>query len=182
MENAGERPVHTRNVEYYAKEYLEQVKCCKDTDCTLKMMKQAFLALKGGDWEGYKGIFRVRAKASEWAFDRGKEAFEQVAQDEAEKVSIVQKERAWKYRLASWRTRRRHDVILVPALQQFSSRRLCLVGLSGEKSTPVGGVQFLERSTTGGNRTGFWSCKQAKVTTRLKSSERTRYHKVCVKT
>ena len=29
-------------------------------------------------------------KASEWAFDRIKEAFEQVAQDEAEKVSIVQ--------------------------------------------------------------------------------------------
>ena len=29
-------------------------------------------------------------KASEWAFDRIKEAFEQVAQDEAEKVSVVQ--------------------------------------------------------------------------------------------
>ena len=29
-------------------------------------------------------------KASEWAFDRIKEAFEKVAQDEAEKVSIVQ--------------------------------------------------------------------------------------------
>ena len=29
-------------------------------------------------------------KASEWAFDRMKEAFEQVAQDEAAKVSVVQ--------------------------------------------------------------------------------------------
>ena len=29
-------------------------------------------------------------KASEWAFDRIKEAFELVAQDEAEKMSIVQ--------------------------------------------------------------------------------------------
>ena len=29
-------------------------------------------------------------KASEWAFDRIEESFEKVAQDEAEKVSIVQ--------------------------------------------------------------------------------------------
>ena len=34
-----------------AREYLEQVKCCSDTDCTPRMMKQAFLALKGGDWK-----------------------------------------------------------------------------------------------------------------------------------
>ena len=32
-----------------------------------------------------------KMKASEWAFDRVEEAFEKVAQDEAEKVSIVQK-------------------------------------------------------------------------------------------
>ena len=31
-----------------AREYLEQVKCCSDIDCTHRMMKQAFLALKGG--------------------------------------------------------------------------------------------------------------------------------------
>ena len=37
-----------------AKEYLEQVKCCRDTDCTSRMMNQAFLALKGGDWENTK--------------------------------------------------------------------------------------------------------------------------------
>ena len=30
-----------------AKEYLEQVKCCKDTDCTPRMMKQAY----SGPWE-----------------------------------------------------------------------------------------------------------------------------------
>ena len=29
-----------------AREYLEQVKCCNDTDCTHRMMKQGFLALK----------------------------------------------------------------------------------------------------------------------------------------
>ena len=37
-----------------------------------------------------KNTFRKEVQASEWAFDRIKEAFEQVAQDEAEKVSIVQ--------------------------------------------------------------------------------------------
>ena len=42
------------------------------------------------DWEEYKGIFRVEVKATEWAFDRIKEAFGQVAQDEAEQLSIVQ--------------------------------------------------------------------------------------------
>ena len=52
-----------------AKEYLEQVKCRKDTDCTPRMMKQTFLALKGGDWEAYTNIFRVQVKATGWAFD-----------------------------------------------------------------------------------------------------------------
>ena len=37
-----------------------------------------------------KNTFRKEVQASEWAFDSIKEAFEQVAQDEAEKVSIVQ--------------------------------------------------------------------------------------------
>ena len=39
-----------------------------------RMMKHTFLALKGGDWEEYKSIFRVQAKATEWAFDRIQEA------------------------------------------------------------------------------------------------------------
>ena len=34
-----------------AKEYLEQVKCCADTDFTPRMMNYGFFALKGGDWE-----------------------------------------------------------------------------------------------------------------------------------
>ena len=40
-----------------AREYLEQVKCCSDTDCTHRMMKQGFAALKRGDWEEYTSIF-----------------------------------------------------------------------------------------------------------------------------
>ena len=122
-----------------AKEYLEQVKCCEGTDCTPRMMKQAFFALKGGDWEEYKSIFRVQAKATEWAFDRIQEAFEKVAKNEARKLSTVQKY-VKKYRLfatshrASRRARRCHDVILVPAWQQFSSGTLHLVGLREEEA------------------------------------------------
>ena len=72
------------------KEYLEQVKRGDDTCCTERMMKKGFTALKSGDWEEYKGMFREEAKATEWTSDRVKEAFEQVAQDDAEKLSIVQ--------------------------------------------------------------------------------------------
>ena len=96
LENAGERPVHARNVgvctpvkrskakkfredaekgrqegiqgqwqgETPAKEYLPPT-----------MMKQAFLPLKGGDWEECKGVFRVQGKATEWALDRIQEVF-----------------------------------------------------------------------------------------------------------
>ena len=83
LENDGNRTIRARNVgillkrfreqaeeekqagiqgqwqlEWPAKEYLEQVKCCNDTDCTHKMMKQDLVALKSGDWEEYKSIFR----------------------------------------------------------------------------------------------------------------------------
>ena len=36
-----------------AKEYLEQVKCCHDTDCNEPMMKKGFTVLKNGTWEEY---------------------------------------------------------------------------------------------------------------------------------
>ena len=73
-----------------AREYLEQVKCCHDTDCDESMMKKGFTALKNGTWEERKDIFRRKMKASEWAFDMIKEAFELVAQDETEEMSILQ--------------------------------------------------------------------------------------------
>ena len=53
-------------------------------------MKKGFAALKGGGWEEDKNAFSKELKASESAFDRIKEAFERVAQDEAEKLSSVQ--------------------------------------------------------------------------------------------
>ena len=34
-----------------AREYLEQVKCCHDTDCNESMMMKGFTALKNGTWE-----------------------------------------------------------------------------------------------------------------------------------
>ena len=46
-----------------AREYLEQVKCCSDIDCTHRMVKQAFLA-----WEEYKSNFRTEVKATGWGF------------------------------------------------------------------------------------------------------------------
>ena len=99
------------------------------------MMKQGFVALKSGDWEEYKGIFGVAVKATDWAFDRIREAFEQLAQDEAAQLSIVQELMIRKHgllathhRVSGW-ARRRYDVILVPALQQFPFGRLNLVGI-----------------------------------------------------
>ena len=41
-----------------AREYLEKVKCCNDTDCIHRMMKRASFALKGGDWQEYTYTFR----------------------------------------------------------------------------------------------------------------------------
>ena len=73
-----------------AKEYLEQIESCNDTDCTERMMKKGFSALKGGDWEEDKNTLRKEVKVMDWAFDRIKEAFEHVAQEEAWKLSIVQ--------------------------------------------------------------------------------------------
>ena len=61
-----------------AKEYLEQVKSSADTDCTNKMMKFNYFALRGGDREKSESIFKVEIRATEWAFERIREAFEKV--------------------------------------------------------------------------------------------------------
>ena len=38
-------------LEWPARGYLEQVECCNYTDCTHRLVKQGFLALKSGKWE-----------------------------------------------------------------------------------------------------------------------------------
>ena len=151
-----------------AKEYLDQVKCCDDTDCNEPMMKKSL----------------EKMKASERAFDRIKKTFELAAQDGAEKMSIVHEImlRSTDYlrRIITpiRRTRRSHDVLLVPALQQFPLGRLRLVGLWG-RNPQSGGTQIVERNTIGSNRTGFWSYKQGTVLSRPMSSRRMRYLKAC---
>ena len=58
-----------------AREYSKQVKCCHNTDCNESMLKKGFTALKNETCEEHKETFKEKMKASEWAFDRIKEAF-----------------------------------------------------------------------------------------------------------
>ena len=50
-----------------------------------------------------------------------------------------------------------------------------------ERSTPAGGVRFVEKSRIGSSRTGFWSCKQEKELSRRRSSKRMRHRRACAK-
>ena len=145
------------------------------------MMKKGFTAFKNGTWEECKETFRKKMKASEWAFDRIKEAFELVAQDEAEKMSIVQE-----IMLRSTDYLRRiiepvggqGGVVLVPALQQFPFWKTTFGGSLGEKPQN-GGAQLVEKCAIGSNRTGFWLYKQVIVLSRPRSSQRMQYLKAC---
>ena len=95
-------------------------------------------------------------KASEWAFDRLKEAFEKVAQDEAEKVSIVQEImlRSTDYL--------RHIIAPVGGQGGVTMSYFCphcnsflwktTFGGSVGENIPNGGVRFVESSTTGSNQ------------------------------
>ena len=84
-------------------------------------------------------------KASEWAFDRIKEAFEQVAQDEAEKVRIVQE--------IMIRSTDCLRCIIAPVGGQggVAMSYLC----PHCNSFHFGRLHLLERSTIGSNRTGL---------------------------
>ena len=76
-----------------AREYLDQVNCCNDTDCKRTNDEERLHRLEERDVGRIffkKKTSRKVVEVSEWAFDRIKEAFELVAQDEAEKMSIVQ--------------------------------------------------------------------------------------------
>ena len=161
---------------------MEQVKCCNDTDCTHRMVKQSFLALKCGEWEEFNNTSRKEVKVSERAFDRTRKLsrrWQRMMQKK--KLSIVREImiRSTDYMrriiAPAGRARRRYDVILVPALYQFPVGRLRLVSLRREKSTRLGGVRYVERNSIGCNRTGFWSSKQVKVLIRPRSSERMQY-------
>ena len=74
-------------------------------------------------------------KASEWAFDRIKEAVRLGSTGRGREDEHCVRDHAQKYGLsaashcARWRTRWSHNVALVPKLQQLPSARLRLVGL-----------------------------------------------------
>ena len=174
--------------EYPAKEYLEQVKCCQDTDCTPRMMKQAFFALKGGDGEEYKSILRTKVKATERAFHRIKEAFEKVAKDEAGKLRIVQeiKIKCTDYLRRMIAPAEEQGGItmsyLCPHCNSFQMEDYVWWVSGGKKHTNWWCARSVEKIKTGGNQTGSWWCKQAKVSVRLRSSMRMRCRKVCART
>ena len=94
-------------------------------------------------------------KATGWALDRIKEAFEQVAQDEAGKAEHCATNHDQKHRLlatlhcASRRTRRRYNVLLGGSL--------------GEKGVTIGGARSVEKNVIDSNQTGSWLYKQVKV-------------------
>ena len=55
------------------KSVLEQLKSSADADCTPKMMRCGYYALKDGDWVNTKRICKVEASATERAFKRVRE-------------------------------------------------------------------------------------------------------------
>ena len=164
-----------RQQESPAREYLEQVKCCHDTDCNESMMKKGvqrdlqgkYESLRMGLRQGKRGV-RLGCK-----------------KDEVEKMNIVQE-----IMLNSADSLRR---IIAPVGGQggVTMSYLCpncngflledyVCGSLPEKPQS-GGAQMVEKSMTGGNRTGFWSCIQEKDLSRRRSSKRIRYRRACEK-
>ena len=100
------------------------------------------------------------------------ESFEKVAKDEARKLSTVQE-----VMLRSTDYVRR--IIAPPAGQGgVTMSWLC----PHCNRFPEEEAICEKKKMIGGRQTGCWWCKQAKVSTRLRSSERMRYHKACKKT
>ena len=111
-----------------AKEILEQVKRAAGLECTAKMMKWTFYALKEGMWEEFTEQFKAEINASEWTLERMYRAFEKVAKDEAGSLSIVQSIMLQSTDFLRHIIREALPVVCVPTLQLFSARGLDLVG------------------------------------------------------
>ena len=144
-----------------AREYLEQLKCCHGTDCNEPMMKKGFTALKEWNMGRIKKPSGKKMKASGWAFDKIKEAFELVAQDETEKMSIVQEImlRSTDFRRRQSEVREESQCLTCAQTATVSLGKTTFGGSLGERPQS-GGAQFVEKSTTGGKHTGCWSCKR----------------------
>ena len=165
-----------------AKEYLEQVKCFHNTDCNEPMMKKGFTAFK--KWN----VGRIYKKPSgkKWAFDRIKEAFDLVAQDEAEKMSFVCKRSCSEVQATCGASSHQSEDRVESQCHtcaRTATVSLCKTTFGGSlgERPQSGGAQFVENSTTGGNRTGFRSCKLVKVLSRSRCSKRMRYLRACAR-
>ena len=100
---------------------MEQIKCCNDTDCPHRMMKQGFLVLKIGEWEEYKNTFRKEEKVSEWAFDRIEEAFEKVAKklSTVKEIMIISTDYLRRIIAPAGGARRRYESYVCPHCKSF---------------------------------------------------------------
>ena len=102
-----------------------------------------------------------------------KKAFDQVAQDEAEKLSIAQETM-----IKSTDYLRR---IIAPVGGQgvVTMSYLCphcnSFPLEDGKGATIGGARSVERNTIGSNQTGFWSYTQVKVSIRPRNSKHMQY-------
>ena len=120
---------------------------------------------------------------TEWAFERIREAFEKVAEDEAGKLIIRTKNCFEEFRLlaahhcASRRARRCYDVVSVPNLQQFFPWK-----------TTCGWFQLGRGARICGETNDFRTPNRLQVVqsgdsaSRPSFSKRMRYRKVCVRT
>ena len=120
-------------------------------DPTLQLgrkMKQAFFALKGGEWEEYKSIFQSPSESHRMAFDRIQEAFENVSKDEARKLSTVQKImlrstdylRPSSHQQGSKEASRCHTCARTATVSRWKTT---FGGFQLGRSTPAGGVRFV---------------------------------------
>ena len=71
------------------KDVLEQVTRNADTDCNAQTMRRAYNAQKSGNWEGFKEEFRKEGKLCEWTFQRLQEAYDKVALEDIDRLSIA---------------------------------------------------------------------------------------------
>ena len=133
-----------------ARECLEQVKCCNDTDRTHRMMKQGFLALNSGEWEEYKNTFRNEVKVSEWALDRTTEASEKVAKGLLKKAEHRPRNHDRKYRVLATHhaSRESKEALRCHTCARFvkvSRWKTTFGGSLGDKGAIIGGAQLVEK-------------------------------------
>ena len=158
VSRGGRRRKATRNtgssgqLKSKAREYLEQVKCCSDTDCTHRMMKQGFLALRSGEWEekqfqegieslGMGPVTEYRKLSRRWQRDEAKKAEHRPRNhDKMHRLLATHHRASGKLRC--------HICARIVTVSRWKTT----FGASlGEKDVTIGGARFVEKSTTGSN-------------------------------